>query len=117
MQQLIIYGIKNCDTMKKAFTWLENNGINYTFHDYKKAGIDENQLSSWLKFVPLESLINSKGTTYKKLSDEEKQQLTIPNTAIPIMIANTSMIKRPIAAYCGKLLLGFDEKSWAQSLK
>jgi arsenate reductase len=115
--QTIVYGIKNCDTMKKAFTWLENNGIDYTFHDYKKAGIDENQIKAWLKLVPLEGLINSKGITYKKLNEEEKQQLAQPDSAIPLMITHTSMIKRPIVTYNDKLLLGFDEKSWGQSLK
>jgi Spx/MgsR family transcriptional regulator len=115
--QITVYGIKNCDTMKKAFTWLESNGIDYAFHDYKKAGIDENQIKAWLKLVPLEGLINSKGITYKKLNEEEKQQLTQPDTAIPLMITHTSMIKRPIVTYNDKLLLGFDEKSWGQSLK
>ncbi len=112
-----VYGIKNCDTMKKAFTWLEKNHIDYSFHDYKKESIDAASIELWMKKIPQEKLINTKGPTYRKLTDDEKKSAMNPKTAIPLMISTTSMIKRPLVAL-GKeeYLLGFDEEVWKNVL-
>jgi len=113
-----VYGIKNCDTMKKAFTWLDEHKIDYSFHDYKKAGIDSETIQSWMKKIPLDQLINTKGITWKKLTEEEKASAKDSKNAIALMIKNTSMIKRPLVTV-GKedYLLGFDPESWSKSFK
>jgi len=106
---LKIYGIKNCDTMKKTFTFLEENGIEYEFIDYKKHAPDNSLLKRFTLQVGLESLVNKKGTTYKKLTDEEKYSLDKENTAFALLIAKSSMIKRPIVEFPdGHLILGFE---------
>ncbi len=112
-----IYGIKNCDTVKKSLTYLEKHKIAYEFHDYKKLGIEASKIKEWLKIVKLEQLINTKGPTYRNLSDEDKAKLTKATTAIPVMQANTSVIKRPLIEYMGKIILGFNEEEYEQYLK
>src|SRR5437667_252968 len=109
---IIIYGIKNCDTMKKAFDWLKANNIPYTFHDYKKSGIDKATIQEWLKSFPLEQVINTKGTTWKQLSDEQKSSIANIEDAIALMQEKTSIIKRPIVKLIEGYLLGFDVKKW-----
>lgn len=111
-----IYGIKNCDTVKKAIQFLEENNIAYEFHDYKKLGIDASKIKEWSKLVPFELLINKKGPTYRNLSDEDKMLLEKISTAIPVMQNNTSVIKRPIVENMGKILLGFNVEEYAHSL-
>lgn len=101
--------------MKKAFDFLNNQGIDYEFHDYKKAGISEEKIQEWFKVRPWEDFINRQGLTWRKLSDEEKAAVQGPDSAIKLMMEKTSLIKRPILETRGKLLLGFDE-SWG-SLK
>lgn len=101
-----IYGIKSCDTMKKAFTWLEAAGVPYEFHDYKKSGIDQDRLRAWAGQVGWEVILNRAGTTFRRLADDEKQGLTEAR-AIELMMAQPSMIKRPIVEHGGKLLVGF----------
>lgn len=102
-----IYGIKNCDTMKKARAYLEKQGIDYSFHDYKSAGIDKERLEKWSKKVGWETLLNKAGTTFKKLPDKDKEGLT-DKKAIALMLAQPSMIKRPVLELpAGKLLVGF----------
>jgi arsenate reductase (glutaredoxin) len=104
---LTIYGIKNCDTMKKARAWLDKHGVAYEFHDYKTAGITREQLESWSKKVGWETLLNQAGTTFKKLSDKDKSGLDAKK-AITLMLAQPSMIKRPVLDFgAGKLLVGF----------
>ncbi len=103
-----VYGIKNCETVKKALNALEAKGIAYEFHDYKKLGVEEQKIKDWLKKTSLESLINKKGTTYKKLSDADKKALESEKTAIKIMQSNTSAIKRPILEAKNQLIVGFD---------
>lgn len=103
-----VYGIKNCETVKKALTVLENKGISFEFHDYKKLGISTEKIDEWLKVVELEKLINKKGTTYKKLSDDEKLSLEKEKTAKNVMIKYTSVIKRPILETKNQLIVGFD---------
>ncbi len=113
---ITIYGIKNCDTMKKAFTWLEQQGINYTFHDYKKQGITDAKLNEWLKNIAVDKLINTKGTTFKKLTPEQQSSITKPNLAIELMLSNPSMIKRPLVEFNGNYTLGFDAATWQNLL-
>ena len=101
-----LYGIKNCDTMKKAWTWLDAHGVAYDFHDYKKAGIDEATLRGWAGQVGWEILLNRAGTTFRALPDADKTDIG-EDKAIGLMLANPSMIKRPVLDTGGKLLVGF----------
>jgi arsenate reductase len=102
-----IYGIKNCDTMKKARAWLDKAGVEYAFHDYKTAGITRERLETWAKKVTWEKLLNRAGTTFRKLPDKDKDGLT-GKTAIALMLAQPSMIKRPVLDLGGgRLLVGF----------
>jgi len=103
---VIIYGIKNCDTMKKARTWLADQGVAYQFHDYKESGIDRAHLKAWSKAVGWETLLNRSGTTFRKLSDEEKEGLT-ETKAISLMLAAPTMIKRPVLEKDGSVTVGF----------
>ena len=101
-----LYGIKNCDTMKKAWTWLDAHGVAYDFHDYKKAGIDEPTLRGWAGQVGWEILLNRAGTTFRALPDADKADID-EDKAIRLMLANPSMIKRPVLDIGSKLLVGF----------
>lgn len=105
-KQITIYGIKNCDTMKKARTWLDGHDVAYTFHDYKAEGIDKALLERWSKEVGWEVLLNRAGTTFRALPDKDKEGLN-EKKAIALMIAQPSMIKRPVLDVGGKLLVGF----------
>ena len=115
---ITIYGIKSCSTMKKAFTNLDELGVNYNFHDYKKQGIDKDSVQRWVNELGIDKVLNKRGTTWRKLTDEQKQAADANvNNAIDLLIENTSMIKRPIVE--GQLadknngqpilLCGFDE--------
>lgn len=113
---ITIYGIKSCSTMKKAFTKLDELGVNYNFHDYKKQGIDKDSVQRWVNELGIDKVLNKRGTTWRKLTDEQKQAADANiDTAIDLLIENTSMIKRPIVE--GELtdknkpilLCGFDE--------
>ena len=113
---ITIYGIKNCDTMKKARAWLDGRGVAYAFHDYKAAGIERERLERWAKKVGWEVLLNRAGTTYKKLPDKDKDELT-EKKAIALMLAQPSMIKRPVLDLGGgKLLVGFKPEQYAAAL-
>ena len=101
-----IYGIKNCDTMKKARTWLEDHGIDYAFHDYKKEGLDGETIDRFLKDIPWEKLLNRAGTTFRKLPEEERQNVDAAK-ARALMLAQPSMVKRPVLDKDGKLTVGF----------
>jgi arsenate reductase len=101
-----MYGIKNCDTIKKARTWLEKQGVPHDFHDYKASGIDRPVLEAWVKKLGWEVLLNKAGTTFKKLPDSDKEGLT-EKKAIALMLAQPSMIKRPVLEAKGKLTVGF----------
>jgi arsenate reductase (glutaredoxin) len=103
---ITIYGIKNCDTMKRARTWLDGHKVDYGFHDYKTAGIDRAVLEGWVKKVGWEVLLNRAGTTFKKLPDADKEGLT-EKKAIALMLAQPSMIKRPVLEAKDKLTVGF----------
>jgi arsenate reductase (glutaredoxin) len=116
VKPVTIYGIPNCDTMKKARAWLEDHGIAYTFHDYKSAGIDRERLDTWSKRVGWEALLNRAGTTFRKLPDSDKQGLD-EKKAIALMLAQPSLIKRPVLDLGGgKLLVGFKPEAYAEAL-
>jgi len=112
---LTVYGIPNCDTVKKARTWLDRHGVAYAFHDYKKAGITADKLSVWCKALGWETVLNRAGTTFKKLPDDAKSNLDEPR-AIALMVEQPSMIKRPIVEHPGGLLIGFKEAQWQAAL-
>jgi arsenate reductase len=112
---ITIYGIKNCDTMKKARSWLAERSVAYDFHDYKASGIERKRLESWAKDVGWETLLNRAGTTFRKLSDAEKENLT-EKKAIALMLAQPSMIKRPVLEVGGKLLVGFKPDVYAKEI-
>jgi arsenate reductase len=112
---ITIYGIKNCDTMKKARAWLEKHGVAYDFHDYKTAGIDRERLERWCKKVGWEHLLNRVGTTFRKLPDKDKQ-VNDPKKAIALMLAQPSMIKRPVLESGAKLLIGFKPEQYDADL-
>ncbi len=107
----IVYGIPNCDTVKKARKWLDASSVSYEFHDYKKKGIDADTLALWSKELGWESLINRRGTTWRKLDEADKEGLT-EDKAIQLMINNTSLIKRPVIHTAQQFLLGFDEAAY-----
>ena len=109
-----IYGIKNCDTMKKAFTWLDSHKVAYSFHDYKKDSIDRARLEKWVKAVGWEPLLNRAGTTFKKLPDKDKEGVT-EKKAIALMLAQPSLIKRPVIEKGAKLLVGFKPDEYAKA--
>ena len=108
---ITIYGIKNCDTMKKARAWLDTHRVAYAFHDYKSAGIDKKRLEGWAKSVGWETLLNRAGTTFRKLPENQKEGLTAAK-AIALMLEQPSMIKRPVLDLGGKLVVGFKPETY-----
>lgn len=111
-----VYGIKNCDTVAKARRWLDEQGAAYVFHDYKLEGADEARLTRWVGEVGWEVLLNRAGTTFRKLPDADKADMTA-DKAIRLMLAQPSMIKRPVVEGAGPLLVGFKPDAWAAALK
>ena len=113
---ITIYGIKNCDTMKKARAWLDKQGVEYAFHDYKTAGIDRERLDRWSKKVGWETLLNRAGTTFRKLPDKDKATVD-EKKAVALMLDQPSMIKRPVLDLGGgKLLVGFKPELYAEAV-
>ncbi len=112
---LEFYGIPNCDTVKKARNWLEAEGRDYTFHDYKKEGADAGKLAAWAEQVGWEVLLNKRGTTFRKLPDEDKVDIDQAK-AVRLMSENPSMIKRPVVEHPGGLLIGFKAEEWTAAL-
>ena len=106
-----IYGIKNCDTMKKAMTWLDEHDIAYQFHDYKKSGVDEKLLRQWAEEHGWESLVNRKGTTWRKLAENERDNID-KESAIKLMLANSSLIRRPVLDIGPFVRIGFDSDEY-----
>ena len=115
MKALHFYGIPNCDTVKKARQWLQAEGREFTFHDYKKEGADPAKLAAWADQVGWEVLLNKRGTTFRKLSDEDKTDIDQAK-AVRLMADNPSMIKRPVVEHDGGLLVGFKPDEWAEAL-
>lgn len=114
---MIVYGIKNCDTVKKALAWLHDRDIAYEFHDYKTKGITASKLKEWSKQIGWESLVNKKGMTWRQLDDTTKDSITNEKSAIALMIEKTSVIKRPLIENDGKVItLGFDQDIYLATL-
>jgi arsenate reductase (glutaredoxin) len=110
-----IFGIPNCDTVKKARVWLDAHGVAYAFHDYKKVGADAARLARWIDAAGLDRVLNRAGTTFRKLSDAEKADIDA-DKAVALMVAQPSLIKRPVVEYPGGLLVGFKDTEWAAAL-
>jgi arsenate reductase (glutaredoxin) len=109
-----LYGIANCDTVKKARAWLADAGRDHTFHDFRKAGVPEAKLDAWLQAVGWEALVNRQGTTWRKLDDATKAGVADAASARALMLAQPSVIKRPVVEWSdGRVTVGFDAKRWA----
>ena len=112
-----VYGIPNCNTVKKAIDWLKQNEVEYEFHDFKKEGITKEKLQQWAKRSGWEKLVNKKGTTWRSLGPEKQAQIQDTESAIELMMEKPSVIKRPLIEYNGNILLGFDEAEYDSQLK
>lgn len=111
----IMYGIKNCDTIKKARRYLEDNGVSYQFHDYRVDGLDDALLSSFIEQLGWEALVNKRGTTWRKLSDDEKNAVVDAASAKKVLIAEPAMIKRPVLVSADKhYIVGFSANQYQQ---
>jgi len=113
---ITLYGIRNCDTVKKARAWLDGREIEYVFHDYKTSGIDATRLQGWCKELGWETLLNRAGTTFRKLPDTDKQGLT-ERKAVALMLAQPSMIKRPVLDLGRQRLVGFKPELYERELR
>jgi arsenate reductase len=112
-----LYGIKNCDTMKKAFAWCDARGIAYSFHDYKKQGVPRDRLVAWCRVLGWKTLVNTRGPTFRKLAPEE-QEITSQSQAVALMLAHPSLIRRPVVETDGgQLLVGFDPAMFGSFVK
>lgn len=111
---ITLYGIPNCDTVKKARTWLDAQGLQYTFHDFKKAGISRELIQSWLDDVAWDVLVNRKGTTWRALADDRKAAITDADSATELMLESPSVIKRPVLAAAGRTHVGFSDALYQQ---
>jgi Spx/MgsR family transcriptional regulator len=115
-KSITIYGIKNCDTMKKARAWLDSHRVAYEFHDYKAAGAPKDKLKAWCGELGWETLLNRAGTTFRNLPDADKEGLN-ERKALALMLAQPSMIKRPVLDIGGKVLVGFKPDIYASEMK
>lgn len=111
----VLYGIPNCDTVKQARVWLAGNGIDYSFHDYKKAGIERSTLQAWCKQAGYQTLLNQRGTTWRGLSDSDKTDVD-EGKSIDLMLQHPALIKRPVLAAGKRLLVGFNQNEWESLL-
>ncbi|HZH11025.1 MAG TPA: ArsC family reductase [Microvirga sp.] len=111
-----LYGIKNCDTMKKARAWLDARGVPYAFHDYKVSGIERGRLEGWVRDVGWETLLNRAGTTFRKLPETDRIDLN-ESRAIALMLEQPSMIKRPVLDLGGRLVVGFKPELYEQAVR
>ena len=116
MSKVILFGIKNCDTMKKAFNWLSENSVDYEFTDYKKAGVAAAHLADWSQRAGWETLLNKRGLTWKKLTDAERTDVN-ETKAIELMTQHPSLIKRPVLDTGRQLIIGFTPENYAEQLK
>jgi len=111
-----VYGIPNCDTVKKARNWLDANGLDYTFHDYKKVGADAGKVAAWIADQGVDVVLNKRGTTFRKLSDDDKADAADSHKAVALLVQHPSMIKRPVVEHGSGILVGFKEDTWSASL-
>ena len=116
MNRTTVYGIPNCDTVKKARAWLAGRGIEVDFHDYKKQGVPAAELRRWVERLGWEALLNRKGTTWRKLDPARQAQVNDADSAIALMLEQPSVIRRPVLVRADVLLAGFDEAAWAKAL-
>ncbi|WP_421795533.1 ArsC family reductase [Haliscomenobacter sp.] len=115
---LTVYGISNCDTVRKALKWLDKKGLSYTFCDYKAQGLSSTQLERWMQQKAWTEILNTRSTTWRELPQALKDTVVDAQSAIKVIPENFSMIKRPLVEQDGKIiLLGFDEKQWETALK
>ena len=112
---MILYGIKNCDTVRKARRWLDANDLAYTFHDFRSAGLTQQTIEHWLTHQSWESLLNKRGTTWRQLDDPRKDALD-QSTAVALMLENPTLIKRPVLETDNTVMVGFNEESYQQLL-
>ena len=110
-----VYGIPNCDTVKKARAWLDARGVDYAFHDYKKEGAESAKLAAWSDAVGWEALLNRRGTTFRGLSEADKADID-RTKALRLMVASPSLIRRPVVEHAGGVLMGFDAGEWEGAL-
>ncbi len=113
--KVTVYGIRNCDTMKKSFAWLEEHGVAYDFHDYKREGAPPARLAAWAKTVGWEKLANTRGPTWRKIPEADRSNLD-QRRALALLAANPSAIRRPVVEAGGKLLVGFDPAEFGRVL-
>lgn len=111
-----MYGIPNCDTIKKARAWLVKQDIETIFHDYKKEGADPERIARWISEAGLEIVLNRRGTTFRNLSADDKEKAADSHKAVALLVQHPSMLKRPIVEYPGGLLVGFKEDEWCATL-
>jgi arsenate reductase (glutaredoxin) len=111
---IILYGIPNCDTVKKSRTWFDSHGLAYQFHDFKKQGVPDDALDAWVKALGWEPLVNTKGTTWRKLPLDEQSAVTDALSAKALMLRQASVIKRPVVAMGNKLTVGYSPEVWTQ---
>lgn len=112
---MILYGIPNCDTIRKARHWLDDHQLDYQFHDYRKQGVSKSLLQGWIKKAGWEALVNRRGMTWRKLPDEVREKID-QTRAIELMLEHPALIKRPVLVTENDLLIGFDEKNYQQRL-
>jgi Spx/MgsR family transcriptional regulator len=118
MDTITLYGISNCDTVKRARAWLAQHEVPHQFHDYKKAGVPAERLDVWLQTIGWERLLNRQGTTWRKLDEAAKAAVVDARTARSLMLEQPSVIKRPVVDWGGGASsVGFDEGEWAQRLR
>ena len=111
-----LYGIPNCDTVKKSRNWLDAKGLECAFHDYKKEGADPEKLEAWIAAKGIETVLNKRGTTYRKLTDAEKADAADSHKAVALLVQHPSMIKRPVVEHGSTILVGFKEDEWSANL-
>jgi Spx/MgsR family transcriptional regulator len=112
-QLITLYGISNCDTVKKARTWLTSQGLDYQFHDFKKQGVPDQRLDAWIEARGWQALVNSRGTTWRRLDDDIRACVTDAASARSLMLTYPSVIKRPVVQWAdGQVTVGFNEPAW-----
>lgn len=117
MSEINIYGIPNCNSVKKTLNWCDKHKLKYTFHNYKKEPADSNQLKKWCKVSGWETLFNKKGTTWRSLAEKYKQIILTEKIAVDLMLENNSIIKRPVIEFGKEIIVGYDEEQFTLLLK
>ncbi|WP_239806343.1 ArsC family reductase [Croceicoccus hydrothermalis] len=115
MTGIVLYGIPNCDTVRKARKWMDGEGVPYRFHDYRKDGTDPERLAGWVRKAGRDTLLNRRGTTWRKLPDTAKDGID-DDGAVALMAEHPALIKRPVVEHAGGLMVGFDEAEWRAAL-